>query len=437
MDGPSGYLCVCKNGFSGKKCQVRQKNCQPTPCLNGKCLLPTAFGLSTCHPLANQTRLVVTFILLGGECVANSTLAPEEGYTCQCRAGFSGAHCEVNINDCESNPCLNGGSCKDEINSFRCFCVPGFVGELCQVNVDDCLMKPCANGGICTDRINDYMCSCPAGFAGKDCSINLDDCASSPCQNKGICKDLINDFECSCAPNFFGPNCEYSNSSQSLNPAESFQGENPFSSRQLAMVIFCAISLLVLAIFIVSLYLCNRWKRRDHKMKTRRDEAEARRQNEHNAVMSGLNNKCLEQCLNPSAANVIVNDIDRAPSMHHLNKAINYQSKVTNEYVYGRQLEKSATLQKDYKSLSPYKTLNTEMQVKLSLDDPYNHTYEHIHKPSNLLTNNLSNQQIYQKHAPKQSNLDIFASQTVSLCPDKRYAIRIVFRLTVRLQLEQ
>lgn len=153
--------------------------------------------------------------------------------------------------------------------------------------------------------------------------------------------------------------------------------------------------------------------------------------------MSGLNNKCLEQCLNPSAANVIVNDIDRAPSLHHLNKAINYQSKVTNEYVYGRQLEKSATLQKDYKSLSPYKTLNTEMQVKLSLDDPYNHTYEHIHKPSNLLTNNLSNQQIYQKHAPKQSNLDIFASQTVSLCPDKRYAIRIVFRLTVRLQLEQ
>ncbi len=387
----------------------------------------------------------------GGNCLANSTESgkSEEGYTCQCRAGFTGDHCEVNINDCESNPCLNSGSCVDEINSFRCLCVPGFVGELCQVNVDDCLMKPCANGGVCSDRINDYTCTCPPGYTGKDCSVNVDDCAARPCLNGGTCRDLVGEFECSCTQRYYGSRCEFSNSTFAFSEPQSSNGdEGPFSSGKLPLIIFGSISLPLLAIIILAVFIfCRVWRRRESKMKSRRDEEEARRQNEHNAVMSGLNNKCLDQCLNPSAANVIVNALDRTSSLAHLNKCgsgsyhSHYshasQSKVTNEYVYGPHFaHKAATLQKDgYKTLGAnYKALNTDcmqqqQQVKLSsamssnMDDPYSHTYEQLQKPSksNLLTNNLSSQQIYQTvHAPKQSNLDIYASQTVAICPEKR-----------------
>ena len=32
-------------------------------------------------------------------------------YVCACASGFSGQSCETNIDDCESNPCQNGGAC--------------------------------------------------------------------------------------------------------------------------------------------------------------------------------------------------------------------------------------------------------------------------------------------------------------------------------------
>ena len=36
--------------------------------------------------------------------------------------GFDGIHCENNINDCASEPCLNGGVCQDLVNEYKCDC---------------------------------------------------------------------------------------------------------------------------------------------------------------------------------------------------------------------------------------------------------------------------------------------------------------------------
>ena len=44
----------------------------------------------------------------------------------------AGIRCEVNINECGSNPCANGGTCMDLINSFKCDCLPGFTGKWIQ-----------------------------------------------------------------------------------------------------------------------------------------------------------------------------------------------------------------------------------------------------------------------------------------------------------------
>jgi hypothetical protein len=46
--------------------------------------------------------------------------------------GWEGKDCSVNINECNSNPCLNGGACRDYVGYYECLCVSGFYGINCQ-----------------------------------------------------------------------------------------------------------------------------------------------------------------------------------------------------------------------------------------------------------------------------------------------------------------
>lgn len=41
----------------------------------------------------------------------------------------SGAKCEIDIDECNSAPCQNGGLCKDGMGDFQCQCKPGFLGK--------------------------------------------------------------------------------------------------------------------------------------------------------------------------------------------------------------------------------------------------------------------------------------------------------------------
>lgn len=44
-------------------------------------------------------------------------------------SGYMGTYCEVDIDDCESNPCVNDGICRDMVNGFTCTCQPGKIIE--------------------------------------------------------------------------------------------------------------------------------------------------------------------------------------------------------------------------------------------------------------------------------------------------------------------
>lgn len=158
-----------------------------------------AAGIFFPCPVFSRLRLTfVLFLMAGGSCVNG---------ICICPVGLSGPNCEDTFNDCEHNPCKNGGTCVDLPNNFQCRCVPGFVGTDCSENVNDCDMLPCANGGTCTDLVNDFSCQCANGFTGKDCSKNIDDCASNPCLHGGVCQDRVFDYKCVCPEGFWGKDC--------------------------------------------------------------------------------------------------------------------------------------------------------------------------------------------------------------------------------------
>ena len=66
--------------------------------------------------------------------------------------------------------------------TFRCNCLAGFTGDNCEIDINECASQPCKNGN-CQDLVNSYKCeNCASlGFTGPQCDIPIDYCSSSPC----------------------------------------------------------------------------------------------------------------------------------------------------------------------------------------------------------------------------------------------------------------
>lgn len=74
---------------------------------------------------------------------------------------------------------------------------------------DDCEMDPCLNGGVCSNKEEGAVCACPPEYDGDFCEKSVDDCADEPCQNGGTCVDGDNEYSCTCTSRFTGPTCQY------------------------------------------------------------------------------------------------------------------------------------------------------------------------------------------------------------------------------------
>lgn len=109
----------------------------------------------------------------------------QRSYTCTCRPGYTGVDCELELSECDSNPCRNGGSCKDQEDGYRCLCPPGYYGLHCEHSTLSCADSPCFNGGSCRERNQgaSYACECPPNFMGSNCEKKVDRCTSNPCAN--------------------------------------------------------------------------------------------------------------------------------------------------------------------------------------------------------------------------------------------------------------
>ncbi|XP_030018068.1 sushi, von Willebrand factor type A, EGF and pentraxin domain-containing protein 1 isoform X2 [Sphaeramia orbicularis] len=185
--------------------------CFLNPCQNkGTCEEVGAGYVCTCMPGFTGAKCEVDIDECDSAPCQNGGLCNDGmgEFQCQCKPGFLGSLCEAEVNECMSSPCLNDGICVDEVNRFSCSCVGGFTGSRCELEINECLSNPCLNGGVCEDLTGGYTCNCPAGFSGDSCEVNVDECYSAPCLNGGSCLDAVNNFRCQCVEGYRGRLCE-------------------------------------------------------------------------------------------------------------------------------------------------------------------------------------------------------------------------------------
>lgn len=54
--------------------------------------------------------------------------------------------------------CKNAGHCVNVGNSHQCKCQSGYTGSYCEEMVDECQSNPCRNGATCKDYQGTYEC---------------------------------------------------------------------------------------------------------------------------------------------------------------------------------------------------------------------------------------------------------------------------------------
>jgi protocadherin Fat 1/2/3 len=219
-DTVQGFICDCPQGTSGQDCSFNPDECTNNPCVNdAQCL--NGFGTYECECLpgyygreCQYAHFQVASTCVPNVCQNGATCSPgRDSFTCLCQDGFSGALCEEEVQvqgGCVSNPCYNGSTCTDTNEGPLCTCSIGFTGPQCRWPLNNCELEPCENGGTCeVGMYSSYLCTCVSGYAGENCSQRVLACEASPCLNGGRCSENMTDgsFSCQCHRNYTGPTC--------------------------------------------------------------------------------------------------------------------------------------------------------------------------------------------------------------------------------------
>ena len=211
-------------------------NLPSDPCANSPCL-----NLASCISFKNITHIpnIVT-----SRWQILSTPQVELGYQCSCLVGSAGTLCEINFDDCYSNPCQGQATCVDGLQDFTCICPPWSTGETCSVLINDCqpgyygkqcqyqyfvetsycTPNPCQNGATCSSGRDSFTCYCPVGFTGEYCNKTVTyqgGCVQNPCLHGSTCQqDSSFSPTCTCSAGFTGPTCCWPLDSCELQPCK-------------------------------------------------------------------------------------------------------------------------------------------------------------------------------------------------------------------------
>ena len=194
IDKFNAFECKCLPGFAGIYCHINNDECVPNRCSD--------FPGVVCIDLVNKFRCDCPHYRYGSRCEnledhCDSTPCQNGGtctqiedlYWCECVSGFVGDRCQNNHNECLSEPCPPYRSkCIDKVNEYFCQCLPGYNGTQC-LELNECDSNPCQNGGVCNDLVDGWICHCLVGWYGVTCDNDILNCASHPCFNGGTCSE--------------------------------------------------------------------------------------------------------------------------------------------------------------------------------------------------------------------------------------------------------
>lgn len=135
---PESFECACHERFEGARCERDRDPCGSSPCLFG----------GKCHAMDG-----------GG------------GFRCECPARMSGPRCDYG-RFCAPNPCRNGGVCEEGDDGPQCMC-RGYSGVTCELDVDECEQQPCGVGATCINEAGSFRCICPPDLTGASCGDPL------------------------------------------------------------------------------------------------------------------------------------------------------------------------------------------------------------------------------------------------------------------------
>ncbi|KAJ8028097.1 Fibropellin-1 [Holothuria leucospilota] len=215
---PTSFQCICPSGTTGELCEDEIDECQSLPCLNNgicsdlrdsyECVCAPGYSGNNCE--IDEDLCEPNPCLSGGTCVERADM-----YICVCPSDKAGDFCERDLTPCDKKPCVRGKCVPSpqtvDGNKFNYTCdcsLTGFMGINCQFEVEECLSNPCSNGGICKDRVNGYICECPTQFTGETCEQTVNLCDKAVCKNNGTCIVNGSFASCICPIEFEGANCE-------------------------------------------------------------------------------------------------------------------------------------------------------------------------------------------------------------------------------------
>lgn len=135
-------------------------------------------------------------------------------FECICHGRFRGQYCAEDSDPCASAPCLFGGKCRLEgVGNYSCECPPRMSGKRCDYG-RFCEPNPCRNGGVCEEGDTGSLCMC-RGYQGPTCEVDVNECENQPCGLGATCINEAGSFRCICPPDTTGASCGdplYSNS---------------------------------------------------------------------------------------------------------------------------------------------------------------------------------------------------------------------------------